>query len=85
MKLRYLIGALLVALFLVPSALAQGGSAEQGYGGEGGNVQTGVSAGGDAAAGGLPFTGLDLALLVIGGLTLLLVGAGLRRAARARN
>ena len=33
-------------------------------------------------AGALPFTGLDLALMVTGGLGLLLLGAGLRRFAR---
>jgi hypothetical protein len=33
----------------------------------------------------LPFTGVDLALLVGGGLLLLIVGAGMRRAARAKT
>lgn len=33
-------------------------------------------------SGGLPFTGLDLALIVIGGLLLLVFGAGLRRFGR---
>ena len=32
--------------------------------------------------GGLPFTGLDLALITLGGISLLLLGAGLRRFAR---
>ena len=35
-------------------------------------------------AGALPFTGLDLALMVTGGLGLLLLGAGLRRFARTK-
>jgi hypothetical protein len=35
-------------------------------------------------AGALPFTGLDLALMVTGGLGLLLLGAGLRRFARSK-
>jgi hypothetical protein len=39
-------------------------------------------AAGVAAGGSLPFTGLDLALLVIGGLMLLVVGMVLRRAVK---
>ena len=35
-------------------------------------------------AGALPFTGLDLALMVTGGLGLLMLGAGLRRFARSK-
>jgi hypothetical protein len=87
MKLRCLIAAVCAVLALAPTALAAGasGSAGQGYGGNAGNVQNEVSQGGvHAVASGssLPFTGLDLALLVAGGLTLLIVGAGLRRAAK---
>jgi hypothetical protein len=55
----------------------------QGYGNE--NVQPALQQQlGQAAAksGGLPFTGLDLTLMVVGGSTLLLTGAGLRRLAR---
>lgn len=55
----------------------------QGYGGQ--NVQPGLQEQlGQAAGvkGGLPFTGLDLTLMVIGGMTLLIAGAGLRRLAR---
>ena len=37
-----------------------------------------------AANGTLPFTGLDLALMVTGGLGLLMLGAGLRRFARSK-
>ena len=60
----------------------------QGY--PNGNTQPGfqqqvAAAGAEAAAGGgLPFTGLDLTLMVVGGTALLLTGAGLRRAARNR-
>jgi hypothetical protein len=36
------------------------------------------------AGGALPFTGLDLALMVTGGLGLLMLGAGLRRFARSK-
>jgi hypothetical protein len=48
-------------------------------------VQNEVSQGAvnSAGSGGsLPFTGTDLALLVAGGVSLLVVGAGLRRAAK---
>jgi hypothetical protein len=86
MKLRYVLGALLAALVLVPAALGAGGAAGQGYGGEGGNVQEEVSQGAAPSAavhsGSLPFTGLDLALLVVGGVTLVVAGVGVRRAAR---
>jgi hypothetical protein len=85
MKLRCLIVAVCALLVLAPTALGAGssGSAGQGYGGSGG-VQNEVSQGAVAAAGksSLPFTGLDLALLVVGGVSLLIVGAGLRRAAK---
>jgi len=60
----------------------------QGY--PNGNTQPGfqqqVAQAGAAAGvkGGLPFTGLDLTLMVVGGAALLLTGAGLRRAARNR-
>jgi opacity protein-like surface antigen len=70
----------------------------QGYGGPTGKntkptIKSGQGTkGGGAAqtppvqsAGGLPFTGLDLALISIGGLLLLGFGAGLRRFARRAN
>ena len=81
-KMRFLLAAVLASLVLVPSALAAGGSAGKGYGGEGGNVQQQVSAGTAAEKAGLPFTGLDLGLLVAGGAVLVGAGAALRRAAR---
>jgi hypothetical protein len=54
-----------------------------------GNTQPGfqhavANAGAQAAGGGLPFTGLDLTLMVVGGTALLVVGAGLRRFGRSR-
>jgi hypothetical protein len=52
------------------------GSAYGGQGGVEGQVETG---------GALPFTGLDLALLIGGGLLLLAVGAGLRRLGRVKT
>jgi len=83
MKLRFVMVLVCAALVLAPSALAAGGAAGNGYGGSAGNVQNQVGAGNTAgASGSLPFTGLDLALLVAGGATLLVLGAGMRRAAK---
>jgi hypothetical protein len=83
-KLRCLLVAVCAVLLLAPAAWgAAPGSAGKGYGG-GGGVQNEVNEGALNAtgSGSLPFTGLDLALLVIGGVTLLVAGAGLRRAVR---
>jgi hypothetical protein len=58
----------------------------QGYGNQ--NVQPGLQqelqGGAAGVKSGLPFTGLDLTLMVVGGTALLLTGAGLRRLARNR-
>jgi hypothetical protein len=58
----------------------------QGYGNQ--NVQPALQqqleAAGAVKGSGLPFTGLDLTLMVVGGMVLLLTGAGLRRVARNR-
>ena len=72
-------------LALAPSAMAQGSSVET-YGGQGTEV-AGLESGGaspatEGGAGSLPFTGLDLALLVGGGLVLLLIGLTLARSVR---
>ena len=89
--LRYILLVCLTSLVLAPAALASsGGSAGQAYGGRAGTVQTQVGQGtapvsgtfGTARSGGLPFTGLDLGLLVAGGAVLLVLGATLRRAAK---
>jgi hypothetical protein len=80
MKLRCFFLAVLSVLAIAPTALA--GSVKAGYGG-GAGVQNEVGqTAGVAAGGSLPFTGLDLALLVIGGLMLLVLGMFLRRAAK---
>ena len=84
MKLRCLLVVVCAVLAVAPAAWgAAPDSAGKGYGG-GGGVQSEVNQGAVNAAGGssLPFTGLDLALLVVGGLTLLVAGAGLRRAVK---
>lgn len=75
------IATIVAALALAPAALAN--SSVRTYAGHGGNTQAQIQAGGGAAtdpsatatsAGALPFTGLDLALAVGGGLVLLLGG-----------
>jgi hypothetical protein len=79
MKLRHVLMAVPIGLVVAPAAFAAG-SAPAGYGG-GAGVQNEVG-GVEAAGGSLPFTGLDLALLLIGGLMLLVLGMFLRRAAK---
>jgi hypothetical protein len=59
----------------------------QGYGDQ--NVQPGLQqelgqAAGVSKGGGLPFTGLDLTLMAVGGTALLVAGGGLRRLARKK-
>ena len=75
-------GAALTGLMVAaPAALAQdSGSVVDGYGGCQGGIQSDVDGGGS-----LPFTGLDLGLLIGGGLLLLAVGFGLRRLARGNS
>jgi hypothetical protein len=95
-KGRSLIVALVltVAALTASSAAFASGSAQQTYGGSGGNVQADIQGGandpqgtqGTAAAsaktpGGLPFTGLDLTLMLGGGLVLIASGATLGRVA----
>lgn len=65
-----------VALATASTAMAQ---TPGGYVGEGGEVQQRVSGEGTGVLGQLPFTGLDLALIVGAGLLLILLGVGLRR------
>ena len=73
---------------LVLAATAVAGSGSYGYAGKAAGAQASVTAPKTHAAvkgdttGTLPFTGLDLTLIVAGGVVLLLAGAGLRRAGR---
>ena len=75
---RALASALFLVLVTAPLAVAAGGSAKAGYSGAAG-VLTRTRSGG-----GLPFPGLDLSFLVVGGVVLALLGMGLRRASRTR-
>jgi hypothetical protein len=85
--------ATLFALVFAQGAFAANASVET-YGGAGGGTQAQISAGGPSSpgspgtgssgttAGGLPFTGLDLAILAGGGV--LLIGAGAAMAVVSR-
>jgi hypothetical protein len=80
------------AMAFAPAAFAQSPSVDV-YGGKGGEAvgalnnndgggpgtTSGVGASAGGGGGALPFTGLDVALLVGGGLLLIAVGAGLAR------
>lgn len=71
------------ALIAAGAALAAGGSILNGYGGEGGNAVhqvSGVHTG--TASGTLPFTGLDLSLVLGGAILLVLIGFAVRRSTR---
>lgn len=84
-----LVVACAFALALCGTALAQ--SSVDGYNEPGGAIQTQVTAGsggngsGGDSGGSLPFTGLDVALLVGAGGLLLVAGFGMRRLTRAPN
>ena len=81
-----------VALALFTAAPAFGATAvTEAFGGEGGGVLGAVGGGGigsppaqvvETSGGSLPFTGLDLGLLALGGFALVGVGVGLRRLSR---
>lgn len=77
-------------VYLVSASVALAGTSLDPYEGEGGSVQDDVAGSaltgqGGGEAGSLPFTGLDLGLLVLAGLALVLVGMGIRRLARSRG
>lgn len=80
MKLRYVL--LGVTAFLVAAPVALGATPSQTAYSGGGFAGNEVQSAGGVAGSTLPFTGLDLALLVIGGLALLVAGMVLRRAVR---
>lgn len=79
-----LAAVVLALMMLAPMNASAADSSVQGYGGSGGQVQAQVQANSqDPGTGGsLPFTGLDLGLLVAGGAAMVLVGGGVRRLAR---
>lgn len=82
-RIVVLVGAVFVAVMSFAAAALGAAPTDRVYGGEGGNVVQDVS--GEVAGGStLPFTGLDLLVMVVA--AALLVGAGLtiRRMARAK-
>lgn len=71
---------------LVTAASALGQTpAGRGYGGQGGNVQGDVAGESGAAAGALPFTGMDLALMALAAALLIATGLTMRRLGRNRS
>ena len=97
MRLRTSLTALTVGIALAvgaPAAVAQTDPTQDGYSTPGGAVQTQVDRGNDPgnetpppqsvqeSSSSLPFTGLDVALIVGAGGMLLLLGFGLRRFSR---
>jgi hypothetical protein len=86
-RLYVICGGVLAYLVTASVALAQDPT-QSGYGGTGGNIQGGVEGGGTgggSGSGSLPFTGLDLLLLVGAGVLLVAAGLTLRRVGRART
>jgi hypothetical protein len=85
-RLRTFVSFALAAVgALLLSALASAQSVPPTYQGSGGEVQEDVAAGGADTLGGLPFTGLDLALIVGAGLLLVIAGVSIRRVAARRT
>jgi hypothetical protein len=86
-KLKAIFGMLSAALVAAPSALAVG-SAQSVYAGPAGvlsaQVQSAEPAATVSSSGSLPFTGLDLVLLVGGGMLLLITGIALYLVSRPR-
>lgn len=80
-RLRFYLGLGFAALAVPGVALAQNPAGGV-YGGEGGNVQADVA--GDAAGGSLPFTGLDLLVMVVAATLLIAAGLTMRRLVRAK-
>lgn len=70
-------------LVLATTAAAQS-PVEGGYGGQGGDIAGDVEGAG-TAGGALPFTGVDLAMLLVVALVLVAAGVMVRRVARAKN
>ena len=86
-KRLYVIGGGVLAYLVTASVALAQDPTQSGYGGTGGNIQGGVegSTGGGTGSGSLPFTGLDLLLLVGAGVLLLTAGLTLRRVGRVRS
>jgi hypothetical protein len=82
-RVKILVVVVISMLALASSSFAAGNEKPSPYQGSAGNVQSEVK-GNSAVLGSLPFTGLDLALIVGGGLVLVIAGLSVRRAAGRR-
>jgi len=82
-RLKVLCAVAFGALMTAGGALAQAAKPPA-YNGNAGNVQQNVK-GAANTLGSLPFTGLDLALIVGGGLLLVIAGVALRRVSARRT
>jgi len=82
-RLKILAAVVISMLALASSSFAADNTKPSPYQGSAGNVQSEVKSN-SAVLGSLPFTGLDLALIVGGGLVLVIAGLSVRRAAGRR-
>jgi hypothetical protein len=83
-RLKIVFAVVIGALVVAGGSFAAQAAKPPAYNGNAGNVQEQVK-GASNTLGSLPFTGLDLALIVGGGLLLVLAGVSLRRVAARRN
>lgn len=79
-RLAPLLTLLLSFALMAPAAFAQSDVA--GYGGQGGQVESAVTEGGGGSSDPLPFTGLEIGMLLAIAVALALVGFTLRRLTR---